>query len=89
MLSWLPWKLPGCQMSTLAKSKLQTSPGTIQTRNALDQKCTQISPGTVLKVLYINKHVNIFSQFLLTMLTHRVLYDTDLTLEAGRFNAGF
>ena len=46
MLSWLPWKPPGCQISTLAKNKLQTSPDTIQPRSALDKICTQISPGT-------------------------------------------
>ena len=48
MLSWLPWIPPGCQMSTLTKNKLETSPDTIQPRNALDKKCTQITPGTVL-----------------------------------------
>ena len=47
-LSGLAWKPPGCQMSTLAGNKLQASPYTIQPRNAADEKCTQISPGTVL-----------------------------------------
>ena len=37
MMSWLPWKPPGCQISTLVKAKLQTSPDTIQPRNALDK----------------------------------------------------
>ena len=49
MLSCLPWKPPGCQMSTLAKNKLQTSRDTIQPRNALDKKYTQIPSGTVLR----------------------------------------
>ena len=48
MLSWLPWKPPGCQMSTRAKNKVQTFPDTIQPRNALDKKCTQITPVNVL-----------------------------------------
>ena len=48
MLSWLPWKPPGCQISTFAKNKFQTSPDTIQPGNALDKKCAQIPLGTVL-----------------------------------------
>ena len=50
-LSWLPWKPPVCQMSTLAENKLQTSPDTIQPRNALDKKCTQMPPMTLLILL--------------------------------------
>ena len=33
-------------MSTLTKNKRQTFPDTIQPSNALDKKCTQITPGT-------------------------------------------
>jgi len=38
MLSWLPWKPSGCQMSTLAKNKLQRSPDTIQPGKGSAQK---------------------------------------------------
>jgi len=52
-------------MSTLAKNKLKTSPDIIQPRNALDKKCTQITPGTRLSIdnlnltFVINIHVNL------------------------------
>ena len=52
MLSLLPWKPPGYQMSTLARNKLQTFPNTIQPRNALDKKCTQITPASRLYVVF-------------------------------------
>ena len=38
MLSWLPWIPPGCQMSTLTKNKLETSPRHYPTKKRSGQK---------------------------------------------------
>jgi len=86
MLSWFPWKPPGYLMSTIAKNKLQTSSNTIQTRNALDKKCTQITPGTVLPTNVfgwgITKAFKSYScNYCLPMFLFHVFYDLGKSYE--------
>ena len=49
MLPWLPWKPPGCQMSTL-KINFRHPPTQSNQETLWTKMCTQMTPGTVLFV---------------------------------------